>query len=408
MRRFVIVFIGSILFFSCRNQIPEAFSDVPVIGFNYETVEPTPYDSIFHDVRFVQLETNDDCLIEKYDDIRIIDSTIFVVSRTGIQKALFAFGMDGRHLFTIDAQGRGPGEYGDIRDFYINPTENLIGILCAFRGVIYYDRNGRYSGRSIALPENTNLTRMVFWKGNYFAHNAAVSPDDDYMYLLSTFNNNWKHTGSRYKVKREIGASTFGGYFGGRLASNSDDTFFYFLWSDTIYKITDGTPRAAFALDFGLNWPTEKQKTDLAEMVQSGQQWLRYLEEKKLTVANVGKLNVTDAYILLEINLPRLMRGHLLCSIDGNDAFFLSGGQKRPYQLYPGKLWCYENHYYGIVEPERFWLFHESFKITGHEPTGDSEFSPLYFDHFYGFSANENGVIVFFSINEDYVLRSRQ
>lgn len=407
MKVIVFVLVGFLMIIvSCRNESAKVNPQTPVIGFNYETVKLAPYDSLFKNIRYVMLETNSYTLIEKYDDIRIIDNIIFVVSKSGIQKALFAFTMNGSHLFTIDSPGRGPGEYYDIRDFYLNRKDSLIGILSASREIIYFNFDGKYSGKTISLKDY-DLSQMLYWKDAYYTFDRNFSGGTGNILLLSVFNSKWKHIQRGYPVRFEIASNTLGnkGYF----ASNSTEAFFYYDWSDTIYRISKGVLKPGFALDFGFTWPTEQQKIEISEMVsgKDHRDWLKYILQNKLAVNNVQKLNVTDRYIMLYLSLPKVGMTYMLSSIDGKDLILFGGSQKRR-NLYPVRIWCYENKFYGILEP---WLINNNKKsdeFTGSQPTSESEFSPYYFEGYKEIQSNDNGVLVFFEINEDFVSRNSQ
>ena len=83
-------------------------------------VDATKWDknpeSHFTSQRIIPLETTDDILMGDIKSIKIYDDTYFILDSRNV---IFRFDKDGKYLSKIARQGRGHGEYLDIRSIDI-------------------------------------------------------------------------------------------------------------------------------------------------------------------------------------------------------------------------------------------------------------------------------------------------
>lgn len=77
--------------------------------------------------KYVQLETNPECLMGSIRKILVDDDLFFIFDKDN--KILLSFHSDGKFYKKYGSIGRGPGEYLDISDFTINPTHNELYVL---------------------------------------------------------------------------------------------------------------------------------------------------------------------------------------------------------------------------------------------------------------------------------------
>ncbi|MDX9697590.1 MAG: 6-bladed beta-propeller [Bacteroidales bacterium] len=80
------------------------------------------FDSIFSDIRIIQLETNNECLISNIVKVLFYEDKIYLQDK--FQKLLM-FNANGRFLSSIGKKGRGPGEFLELRDFDIDNDGNI-------------------------------------------------------------------------------------------------------------------------------------------------------------------------------------------------------------------------------------------------------------------------------------------
>jgi hypothetical protein len=110
-------------------------------------------------VEYIQLETNENCLINSNAKYYFSDNFIFVSNRDHILK----FSSDGMFLKKIGNPGRGPGEINSIRILSIIPEKRLIIIHDAVaRKLRYYS----FDGNLIKTVTILQLLRLVFFQRN--------------------------------------------------------------------------------------------------------------------------------------------------------------------------------------------------------------------------------------------------
>ena len=135
MRRFVCYSFLSVLLFlsvSCSEKQPTPNSNEIYVDFKNgsPTVVNSPddlfnYSNYLDTVIYVQLETLDNCLIGDVKDIHLVNDRLLVGADF---KSVFVFDLNGKFLSKVSRIGRGPGEYGKLAWFDVNPSNNEISI----------------------------------------------------------------------------------------------------------------------------------------------------------------------------------------------------------------------------------------------------------------------------------------
>ena len=115
-------------------------------------VDATKWDknpeSHFTSQRIIPLETTDDILMGDIKSIKIYDDTYFILDSRNV---IFRFDKDGKYLSKIARQGRGHGEYNDIRS--IDVLGNEVYTLSSFdKKIRTYSFDGEFL-REIDLNE---------------------------------------------------------------------------------------------------------------------------------------------------------------------------------------------------------------------------------------------------------------
>ena len=99
-----------------------------------QTIMP---DSIFSQVKYITLETNDNSIISEIDKLCVVDSLFYIFDRT--QECIMVFDENGKFKSKLQKQGRGIGEYLSLDDFFIK--DSLIYVLSSDNQKLYiYDR----------------------------------------------------------------------------------------------------------------------------------------------------------------------------------------------------------------------------------------------------------------------------
>lgn len=174
-----------LILISCKNTndtIPEENS----INSN-EIIIETNVDSkinlseVFSHVTYVKLESNSHSTIGTIGKMILIDDK-FYIHDTKTSKIL-VFDKNGKYIFQISKQGRGPGEYQNVADFLVDSATNKIEILDdGNKKVLIYDKMGTYvnerkhtfgADQFSKLSENTYL---------YYFNNYPNQPDAEGYY----------------------------------------------------------------------------------------------------------------------------------------------------------------------------------------------------------------------------------
>lgn len=190
---------------------------------------------IVEDVRLIPLETNSDCLINSTRKIFVGENHI-LVSDEGNPNALLHFSIDGKFLNEIGHQGKGPGEYTDIKDFTAFEDSQIVylGMQRSDR-ILAYHFNGEFIeeiklGGTLSNAKILDHNRLAFTSWAYELLIVDMSTQDTTKYF--------KNTGKRPETPYLVGHPQTG--------------FFYSaLGRDTIWRIDADSMRPAIIGNFG-------------------------------------------------------------------------------------------------------------------------------------------------------------
>ena len=111
--------------FSCR-QTP--VSEAEIVDVSKAVPGQVLISSFTSGVETVRLETSEDCMIGGIGIVRLTEDRIYVMDI--MYRGIYIFDRkDGSHVASFKKQGRGPGEYIDISDFYIDQKENTLEVF---------------------------------------------------------------------------------------------------------------------------------------------------------------------------------------------------------------------------------------------------------------------------------------
>lgn len=142
----------------CQKSLP----DLKYEGF-IKSPKTVYLSQVASNIEYIQLETNEDCLIKPEARFFFVDSLIFVTNTDHILK----FSNKGKFLKKIGAPGRGPGEIqSGIFDISFIPNKRLI-IVQSLNSLLYYSFDGRFI-KSIIVPYRgvvkiLNDDRLIVW-----------------------------------------------------------------------------------------------------------------------------------------------------------------------------------------------------------------------------------------------------
>ncbi|MDR2131044.1 MAG: 6-bladed beta-propeller, partial [Odoribacteraceae bacterium] len=97
---------------------------------------------VLDSVKYVCLETSDDCLIREINKIVYHDNKYYILDRTKT-KRLLCFDSAGRFERSFGRTGQGPGEYVEPTDFMITSSQVIILDQFAHK-LLFFDKRGNF------------------------------------------------------------------------------------------------------------------------------------------------------------------------------------------------------------------------------------------------------------------------
>ena len=160
MKQIFYLSILSVLILSCSNgKSFESLTESAAITVHLDSIQYVALK--ISNIRYIPLETTDECLLGYADKILIRNNRIYVADFSKAM-SLFVFDMNGKYLFKINKRGQGPGEYISFRDFDIQNNKELYMFDHFGKKLLIFDSEGKYlrdiifefSFRSFCLAED--------------------------------------------------------------------------------------------------------------------------------------------------------------------------------------------------------------------------------------------------------------
>lgn len=205
-------------------------------------------EDIIDSVRYVQLETNMECLISNIRKIEVSDNRFFIQDDKGM--AIYIFDINGKFLAKISNQGRGPREYIKISEINFDQlNKKLIVSDCFSNKVFIYKPDGNLEKvfKVNFEPYNVvSLGKQLF--ANLYSHNKEYTDNQILKnYDLQIFDSLGKMITGRIKNKTPLSINIT---TSNSAAQSADGSILYApILSDTVYHIscsTKVTPKYVF------------------------------------------------------------------------------------------------------------------------------------------------------------------
>lgn len=134
MKRTLVVLLGLLILVSCGNTKGESAVD-RVIECNESAIRPDLPEYV-KEVTFLPLGSSEGVLFGSVDKVAFHNDLIYIADYTS--KKIVAYDMNGTLRFVIDRQGRGPGEYLEIKSFSVD-SDNLYVLDNSGKKLLVYD-----------------------------------------------------------------------------------------------------------------------------------------------------------------------------------------------------------------------------------------------------------------------------
>lgn len=256
----LLAFSTSLLFLliiSCKNKGKgDIVIDTPnclIIKVLGDIYHPIQYDSIFSGIKAIPLETKPECILSTLLKVRFFENKILLLDRS---RKLSVFSAEGKFLYMIGKQGRGPGEFLTLRDFDIEKLGNVY--ILDYQKILVYDLSGDFIKKcTFNFMKNEAQTRCnplefaVKSDGNFYIWGGSFSidkiPKDNYFGMFEITEKGRivnKYMPIKYNIPQGLRNHRFIPYAGSFLI----DPIF---GSNTIYSIDNEGFQARYKIDFG-------------------------------------------------------------------------------------------------------------------------------------------------------------
>lgn len=207
--------------------------DIP--NFSSNDVITRVIDEVFDSVFVVKLETRDNCIIGRINQVSILNDTIYVRD-LAMTKNICEFDMNGKFLRSIGNKGNGPFEYVEPTDMHVTND-----------GIIIYDQwqhkliKYKHDGTPIYDKKIPFICNQVFQLKNGDFMFRIISPENNHLNSIKEYQL-W-HTDSTFAIKK-VGLSRKGSVisiWNPFVFIRSDtEAYFHNEITDTLYHI-DGS-----------------------------------------------------------------------------------------------------------------------------------------------------------------------
>lgn len=404
----LLMIIGAIyLALSCVETGTIDHTGVTVIELDPDKTEAIFLDSIVHNVRFVPLQTTSECLIESYSDIRLTGGKIFIHSDTPVQDAIFVFDMNGAFLFKIDSRGRGPGEYLEIKGFHVNVESGEI-LISDVNKILIYDFNGMFL-KSHSLEGFDPLGDLAFFSDCYFL--CAVSYEelqysDKTINFMVKFDKDLNLISHTLPINKRYYFSTH--FRRSQLLIHHKDTLFYIDPESPViftYDKEGFLPR--YAYNYGAYNVSKEHEIKFYELDGPNLAAMEYARVNKLAFPGSETFYFSDKYIFIE-TIISYDNYRFFYNPDNGKSVRLQGKSSTFRAMYPSLVRCYENQFFGVKEAsgilhsrDRLIEFKNEKSAMSLDLSGP--FSHTHFSRFDSIKPDDNAIIVFFDIKDDFL-----
>lgn len=243
----------------------------------------------FRSIELIPLETDTNILIKSIHRLIFHQELYYALDIP--QAIVFVFNQDGKCLFKIDKQGRGPGEYSFIRDIYINPFTKSLELLSPDGFINTYDLSGNFVNRKrISYPGFRAVHQLA--SVDTYTHVFYSTSASKKIIYFDLDESNLLH--EEFEENLEIGRF---GYE--NLYSYHDDWYFYRPFHPCVYRVGKERLEETFRFDFG-KYTREGTKAIFSDETRHS---LQKLDEEAFAQFPywIRKLGHNNRYILAQI-----------------------------------------------------------------------------------------------------------
>lgn len=140
MKKYIVNTLLLLSLISCRD-----IESNDSVNVNRDYIESIQIEDLFSDVKYLELEYNDEYPIGNIRKVVAVDDILYMAANS----KLFQYTLDGKFISCISRKGRGPQEYINIADFAVN--DGYIYIIDRNNKLLKYSTDNKFIA-SIDLP----------------------------------------------------------------------------------------------------------------------------------------------------------------------------------------------------------------------------------------------------------------
>jgi len=226
------------IFLSCQdNKIDKIDLDLS------KKTNKLKYSEILDSIRYIQLETQEYCLIGNVNQIIKEDTLLFIMDQK--QKSIFIYNESGKFIQKINHIGKGEGEYISLTSFCIEPRKKKVFIYDEIqKKLLRYNYNGKYE-KNLKLDDSEIIRSIGLLKnGNFiFFTPDLISRGRDGVWEVDTFG----HFVKEYKDVKPKNKLVFVPY---PYYSNCEQKISYYdYFTDELYSLNNNELLCEYSFD---------------------------------------------------------------------------------------------------------------------------------------------------------------
>ncbi len=260
----------------------------------------------------IKLDNAPEALVRSVEKLRLTDDAIYLFDKYS-SKAVKKFDLNGKHLVSIGQRGRGPGEYTEATDFYVN--DSVVVIYDQFKpGLLYYDLSGNFI-RSKQIPFFA-LAFHIFDDNTYIFHTL----NSDNYHLPDILNYSLVWTDSTFAIKH-VNAFREKDKYVSFLSKNNMDFFngelyYHEPFNDTVFRVS---PYGDIYYDYIFSFPNNQLPPELLLKKNSAKRLKATSPEStKNYVENSANPIVAKDFLFVPVSVNSRVRNIFYSSKSGN------------------------------------------------------------------------------------------
>ena len=200
--------------------------------------QPMKISNITSGMKVVKLETSENVLLSNIKEIKIFGDFIYILDV--VFKGIYVFDFEGNLIRKFQKEGKGPGEYLSINDFFIDATLRQLEVFDKFNmNINIYDLKNFKFKESISLPFDFAFkfhkkNEVYYFQTNNARNKIGENETNSEVLLYNPHKKQVEPLFNNILPKDENQAWEFHNIF---TVNQKNDVFVSLAWHEQLYKI---------------------------------------------------------------------------------------------------------------------------------------------------------------------------